>query len=86
MPACVNECHERFVENFDSPVSRYFTAKLRKNVIDNRYFQGVDSLSEKGTKIMLLRLDPEDSAGSGRGTEIISEKFIHIQPDILHVI
>ena len=75
--ACVNEYHERFVENFDKPALRYFSAKLKNSGVDNRYFQGIDSPSEKGAKIMLLKIDPEAPAGPGGGPEIISEKFTH---------
>lgn len=36
---------------------------------------GVKCASEKRTKILALRIDPNDSAGAGRGPEIISRDF-----------
>jgi hypothetical protein len=45
--------------------------------LDFRFFQGISSLSEKGTKVLLYRIDPNDPAGAGRGPEIISNKFTH---------
>jgi hypothetical protein len=38
---------------------------------------GVNSLSEPGTKILSFKIDPNDSAGAGRGPEIISNDFTH---------
>jgi len=77
LSACENKHHKRFTENFDKPTSKYFNAKLRESGVDNRYFQGINSSSEKGTKIMLLMIDPDDPVGPGRGPEIISKKFTH---------
>ena len=38
---------------------------------------GVTSSIEPGTKILSLKLDPEERAGAGRGPEIISNDFTH---------
>jgi hypothetical protein len=36
---------------------------------------GVNSSSEPGTKVLLFKIDPADSAGPGRGPEIVSRDF-----------
>lgn len=36
---------------------------------------GVNSSTEPGTKVLLFKIDPADSAGAGRGPEIISNEF-----------
>ena len=69
--------HGGFVENFNKPTSKYFNVNLRGTGVDNRYSQGINSPSEKGNKIMLYRIDPEDPAGAGRGPEIWSKDFTH---------
>lgn len=66
-----------FTEGFDGPVSEYFDINYRTSGDDFRYFPGVGSLSEKGTDIMLFRIDPEDPAGAGRGPEVISKELTH---------
>ncbi len=73
------EFHEKFTENFDEPTSDYFIQRRdnRAEEDDFRYFPGSVSLSEKGTKVMIYRFDPEDPAGPGRGPELISKKFTH---------
>ena len=69
--------HGRFVEKFEQPESKYFNPNLRRNGVENRYSQGIESPSEKGTKIMLFRIDPDDPAGAGRGPEIVSKDFTY---------
>ena len=69
--------HSRFIENFNKPISKYFNTNLKLSGVDNRYSQGINSPSEKRTKIMSLKIDPEDLAGPGLGPEIISKKFTH---------
>jgi hypothetical protein len=69
----------QFIENFDKPTSPFFIQRRdnRTEEEDFRYFPGNSSLSEKGTKVMLYRINPEDPAGAGRGPEIISKDFTH---------
>ena len=67
--------HGRFVENFDKPESAFFNPNLRRTGNDNRYSPAIASPSEKGTTIMMFRIDPEDPAGAGRGPEIVSKDF-----------
>ncbi|MDH6306291.1 beta-glucanase (GH16 family) [Parabacteroides sp. PF5-5] len=69
--------HGRFREDFDKPTSKFFNFNVRESGEDYRYFSGISSLSEKGTKVMLYRIDPEDPAGAGRGPEIVSKDFTH---------
>ena len=69
--------HGRFIENFDGSASEYFNAKLKESEPDNRYVQGVNSKSEKGTTVMVLRIDPEAPVEPINGTEIISKNFTH---------
>ncbi len=69
--------HGSFIENFNKPTSKFFDFNLRKTGEDYRYFSGIPSLSEKGTDILLYRIDPNDPVGAGRGPEIISKDFTH---------
>ena len=73
------EFYGPFIENFNEPASHFFFLRRndRPKETDFRVFQGIPSWSEKGTNIMLFRLDPEDRAGAGRGPEVISNKFTH---------
>lgn len=71
--------HKAFVENFDKPTSKFFNLshERRDPATDFRYFPGTVSLSEKGTNIMLYRIDPNDPVGAGKGPEIISKDYTH---------
>lgn len=71
------EYHKAFVEDFDKTTSKYFMQRRdkRDEATDFRYFPGNVSLSEKGTDVLLYRIDPQDPAGAGRGPEIISKKY-----------
>ena len=73
------EFYGPFIENFNEPTSQFFFQRRnnRTEEGDFRFFPGTTSLSEKGTEVMLYRIDPEDPAGAGRGPEIISNKFTH---------
>ncbi|MDR1671586.1 MAG: glycoside hydrolase family 16 protein [Alistipes sp.] len=76
-PAPKEKYHKQFIENFSRPASRYFTPNLRSTGDDFRYFPATPSLSEKGSDIMLFRIDPADPAGAGRGPEIVSTRLSH---------
>ena len=71
------EYHKAFVEDFSKSTSKYFMQRRdkRDEATDFRYFPGNLSLSEKGTDVLLYRIDPQDPAGAGRGPEIISRKY-----------
>lgn len=69
--------HKAFIEDFDKAESKYFVQRRdrRDEATDFRYFPANVSLSEKGTDVMLYRIDPDDPAGAGRGPEIISKHY-----------
>lgn len=69
--------HKAFVEDFDKESSEYFIQRRdrRDEATDFRYFPGAVSLSEKGTDVLLYRIDPNDPPGAGRGPEIISKNY-----------
>ena len=69
--------HGPFIENFTKPTSDFFNYNIRRSGYDFRYYSGIPSLSEKGTDIMMYRIDPEDPAGAGRGPEIISKDYTY---------
>ena len=69
--------HGPFIENFNKPTSEFFNFNSRRTGYDYRYYPGIPSLTEKGTEIMMLRLDPEDPAGAGRGPEIGTKDLTH---------
>lgn len=70
-----NGFHGPFIENFSNRTSEFFRFNYRPSGYDTRYFPGVMSISEKGTDVMMYRIDPEDPAGAGKGPEIISRKY-----------
>lgn len=63
-----------FTENFSTSRSEFFNCHGR---YDFRYFPNVPSLSEKDSDVMVMRIDPDDPAGAGRGPEIGTKKFTH---------
>ncbi|QDH80247.1 glycoside hydrolase family 16 protein [Echinicola soli] len=69
--------HRSFVENFEDPASNYFRYGSTGTKASFKYELGVNSPSEPDTKILSFKIDPEDSAGAGRGPEIISKDFTH---------
>lgn len=62
-----------FKEDFDQKTSGCF----QYNANNFRHFCGVPSLSEQGTDVMLLRIDPKTQAGAGKGPEISSRENTH---------
>jgi beta-glucanase (GH16 family) len=69
--------HDSFVEDFSDTTSKYFRYGSTGNKTDFKYKIGVNSSTEPDTKILSFKLDPEESAGAGRGPEIISKDFTH---------
>lgn len=68
--------HGAFKEDFSERSSEYFDYNYRHGGADDfRYFSGFESSIEKGTGVMLYRIDPADPAGAGRGPEIISKDY-----------
>ena len=62
-----------FTEDFNSSKPEFFGM----GGSSFRYSCGVDSFTEKDTKVMLLRINPDDPAGAGRGPEISTPKGTH---------
>jgi beta-glucanase (GH16 family) len=69
--------HHSFVEHFSDSTSNYFRYGSTGNKTPFKYKLGVNSLTQKGSKILSFKIDPQDSAGAGRGPEIISKDFTH---------
>jgi hypothetical protein len=66
-----------FSEDFNDSSLRNFRygSTGRKDAF--KYTVGANSSAESGTKVLLFKIDPADSAGPGRGPEIISKWFTH---------
>lgn len=69
--------HGPFIENFTKSTSEFFNYNIRRSGYDFRYYSGIPSLSERGTDVMVLRMDTADVAGAGRGPEIGSKDLTH---------
>ncbi|WPP49755.1 glycoside hydrolase family 16 protein [Catalinimonas niigatensis] len=69
--------HSAFVEDFADSTSNYFKYGSTGNKTAFKYKFGVNSLTEAGTNVLSFKIDPQDSAGAGRGPEIISKCFTH---------
>ena len=76
-PAWAQDTDSRFMraftEEFNTSSPQYFSAGGNSL----RYFCGVPSLSENNDGVMLVRIQPSDPAGAGRGPEIASKKSTH---------
>ena len=66
-----------FNEEFSDTTLKYFRWGSTGTKADFKWKSGVNSSSEPGTKVLLMKIDPEDSAGAGRGPEIISTNLTH---------
>jgi len=69
--------HNSFVEEFNDTTFKYFRWGSTGTKAEFKWRSGVSSSSEPGTQILLMKMDPQDSAGAGRGPEIISTNFTH---------
>ncbi|QHT68766.1 glycoside hydrolase family 16 protein [Rhodocytophaga rosea] len=69
--------HTSFIEDFADSTSLYFRYGSTGNKTPFKYKLGVHSLTQPKTKILSFKIDPADSAGAGRGPEIISKDFTH---------
>ena len=65
---------DTFIENFNSDRPEFFNCHGTYNY---RYFPNVPSLSEKGSDVMVMRIDPKTAAGAGKGPEIGTKKLTH---------
>jgi hypothetical protein len=66
-----------FTENFNVPVLKNFKYGSSGLKAPFKWQAGVSSKTEPGTKVLLFEIDPMDSAGAGRGPEIISNDFTY---------
>ncbi len=69
--------HRSFFEDFSKSGSAYFHSGSTGHTAEFKCKFGENSPSEPGAKILSLKIDPQDSAGAGRGPEIISNHFTH---------
>lgn len=72
-----DQYHDAFSEDFSSSTPEYFQHHTGGNGADFTWTFGIDSSTEPETKILSLKIDPQDVAGAGRGPEIISNQFTH---------
>jgi hypothetical protein len=75
--AIVNRHYKSFREDFDDGSLKHFTYASGGNRANFTRTFGVHSAKEPGTQVMLFKIDPSDSAGAGRGPEIVSNEFTH---------
>ncbi len=66
-----------FREDFDGASPDHFSYASVGNQADFTRTFGVHSSTEPGTRVLSFKIDPGDSAGAGRGPEIISNEFTH---------
>jgi len=66
---------DSFSENFNDPVLDYFSYGSTGSKDAIKWQTGVASKTDSSLKVLLLKIDPMDSAGAGRGPEIISNGF-----------
>jgi hypothetical protein len=66
---------DSIIENFKDPVLHDFRYGSTGTKDAFKWQSGVISKTEPRSKVLLLRIDPVDSAGAGRGPEIISNGF-----------
>ena len=69
--------HQYFFEDFSSSPSVNFQLNPTSKGDDFTYRFGVDSPTDPGTKLLLMKIDPEGVAGAGKGPELISDYFTH---------
>jgi len=68
---------ENFIEDFNDPGVKNFRYGSTGTKNDFKWKTGIASQSEPAVKILSFKIDPQDSAGAGRGPEIISNNFTH---------
>jgi len=66
-----------FFEDFNDTVSANFRNGSTGTRASFKMKMGVASQLENSARILSFRIDPQDSAGAGRGPEIISNNFTH---------
>ena len=66
-----------FTENFSDSILHHFRYGSTGNKAPFKWKSGVTSQAEHNSKVLLFKIDPADSAGAGRGPEIISNDFTY---------
>ena len=66
-----------FFEDFTDTASANFRPGSTGTKADFKVKMGVPSQVERSAKVLSFKIDPQDSAGAGRGPEIISKNFTH---------
>ncbi len=79
LSACAVHDHyqKSFHEDFNHSSSRYFQYHTTGIPAPFKSAFGITSPSEPGDKILSFKIDPDDSAGAGRGPEIASKRFTY---------
>jgi beta-glucanase (GH16 family) len=67
--------HDSFLDDFKKHHSRYFKSNDKGKKADRKCTFGAESVTDPGMKILSLKIDPRDSAGAGKGPEVISKHF-----------
>ena len=70
-------CGKAFRDDFNDTALHFFRYGSTGNTSSDKWSVGSADSTERGTRILSLRIDPRDSAGPGRGPEIISKEFTH---------
>src|SRR5215207_5953652 len=66
-----------FFEDFNDTVSVHFRSGSTGTKAPFKVKFGQSSTKEPSAKVLSFKIDPNDSAGAGRGPEIISKNFTH---------
>ncbi|HLF32753.1 MAG TPA: glycoside hydrolase family 16 protein, partial [Cyclobacteriaceae bacterium] len=72
-----NKYHKSFVEDFTKPKLKNFRYGSSSGNDKNKWESGFDSPTEPGISVLSFLIGPTDSAGAGRGPEIISKYLTH---------
>jgi hypothetical protein len=75
--AFAQENSASFVEDFSEGSLKNFRYGSTGTKSDFKWKSGAVAATDKRLKILSLKIDPADSAGAGRGPEIISTNFTH---------
>ena len=70
-----NKKYKSFFEDFADSASTNFRYGSTGNKAPFKFKMGTPSKLEPASKVLLFKIDPDDSAGAGRGPEIISTQF-----------
>ena len=68
---------DAIAEGFDGEMSSLLQCNVRTTRDDFRYYPGFPSISERGSEVMLMRIDPLDAAGIQRGPSVSSVDKCH---------